>query len=286
MDLLVVPSFTKSGYGDRMNDLLCLISFARINNKRLHVCWEDYEMPNHNDVPTWRLQDTQLEHFRRFFKLPSDVTLSYTFPSKVVDTFRHYIGGTLSPSRFYDKFVKNCSRDVWNQTVSQVKSELGFHVSTYEPDAPYAVIHLRRTDKLRGTDEYQLARRDVKELNQRTFEAIRASEFTSFYIATDDPSSRDEYVTFIESLGRRVIQPPNVHDLLPSYFDTWMMRSSSLVIVSMKYSTFSLLPSLWWNIPLWTVLPDASYVSLGFDKDAPIQYFKDIESVANPTTFP
>lgn len=189
----------------------------------------------------------------------------------------------MSPSRFYERFVTECSPDIWAKTVKQVKSELDLHVPKYVSDTPYAVVHLRRTDKLRGADDYQLHRKDLEMLNQETFAAIRSSGFTNFYIATDDPSSRSEYVSYIESIGGHVIQPANIHNLLPSYFDTWMMRSSSFVIVSMRYSTFSLLPSLWWDVPLCTILPNASYFELGFDKDAPIRYFKDIQSSSSPT---
>jgi hypothetical protein len=282
MNTIVVPEFTKSGYGDRMNDLLCLMSFARVNGKQLYILWEDYKSPHHSDFPAWRLEDTRIENFTQFFKLPSDVILSYTpFPLEMTNVFPHYIGGIVSPSRFYDTYVTECSREVWEETVAKVKSDLELCVPKYVPDTPYAVVHLRRTDKLRGADEYQLHQKDLDTLNQETFAAIRASEYKTFYISTDDPSSSKEYIEYIESLGRIAIQPPNVHNLLPSYFDTWMMRSSSLIIVSMKYSTFSLLPSLWWNIPLWTVLPDASYFELGFGKNAPIHYFKDTESFAN-----
>lgn len=265
MEQLVVTNFTLSGYGDRMLDLLCVAAYARLKNMKLYIRWQDFPgMDDFKDVPAWRYQDTKLENFKSFFRLPSHVQLEYAIIPYPKHEWREYLGGTRSPTTFYEEFAEKkgfgCSLSEWLAIVDQVKSELGFMVPKYVPERPYAVVHLRRTDKLRGVCATQIVRDELAFLNQETFAAIQTAKdsgFTDFYIATDDPSSRQEYVEYIESIGCRVILPYNAPGVLPSYFDTWMMRSSSLLIASMRYSTFSMFPSLWWNIPLWTVLPDA-----------------------------
>lgn len=281
---LVVPNYTLSGYGDRMIDLLCLTAYARVKHKKLYIRWEDYPgMPEYKDIPAWRFQDTKLDNFLKFFRLPDQVQVDYTIVQHPVHTFRGYLGGIKSPAVFYDEIVSKehpISVDQWNAIIDQVKSELGFKVLQYKPKKPYAVVHVRRTDKLRGCDEGQMVPNELPFLNQETFSAIQTARdtgITDFYIATDDPSSRNEYVTMIESLGCQVIEPLNVHSLLPSYYDTWIMKSSSLIIASMRYSTFSLFPSLWWEIPLWTVLPDALHFKHRFELNAPVQYYKNVQ---------
>jgi len=280
MEQLVVTHFTQSGYGDRMLDLLCLVSYSRAVGKNLYIRWQDFPgMEDFKEVPAWRYQDTKLENFTAFFRLPELTQLEYAIIPYPRHEWKPYIGGTRSPTTFYEQFVAGkvqISFERWMTIVDQVKTELGFKVSSYVPENPYAIVHLRRTDKLRGVCATQIVKDELAFLNQETFAAIQTAKdtgITDFYIATDDPSARGEYVTFIESIGGRVIQPENKHGLLSSYFDTWMMRSSSLIIASMRYSTFSLFPSLWWNIPLWTVLPDALHSTYKFKTT----YYKNVQ---------
>lgn len=268
MTQLVIPWFTASGYGDRMLDLISLITYARACGHELYIRWVDFqEMPDFPNVPAWRYQDTKLSNFLSFFKLPSGVTAEYGNAPPSPARWDDYVGHTLSPIAFYEEFASKriaISREDWMAIAEQVKSEFDLKVAKYEPERPYAIVHLRRTDKLRGVCMTQIVRDELDFLNQETCAAIQKAMdtgLTDFYIATDDPSARDEYVTFIESIGGRVIRPENVHGLLSSYFDTWMMRSSSLIIASMRYSTFSLFPSVLWKIPLWTVLPDALHTT-------------------------
>ncbi len=280
MEQLVITNFTLSGYGDRMLDLLCMTAFSRAIGMKLYIRWQDFPgMEDFKDVPAWRYQDTKLDNFTAFFRLPDNVQLEYAVIPYPKHEWRPYLGGTRSPTAFYEEFVAGkvqISLERWMDLVNQVKSELGFKVSRYAPERPYAIVHLRRTDKLRGVCVTQIVRDELAFLNQETFAAIQTAKdtgITDFYIATDDPSARAEYVTFIESIGCRVILPENKHGLLSSYFDTWMMRSSSLIIASMRYSTFSMFPSVWWDIPLWTVLPDALHPTYKFKTT----YYKNVQ---------
>jgi len=281
---LVVPIFTLSGYGDRMNDLICLSTYARVKNMKLYIQWQDFKgVGDFHDIPSWRFEDTKLSNFLNFFRLPEGVTINYSTIPHPTHVFHDYLGGTKSPRVFYNEIVSkntNISLEKWETTLRHVKSEFGFKVKRYIPESPYAVVHLRRTDKLRGVCKTMIVKDELEFLNQETFAAIevaKKSGISNFYIATDDPDAKNEYITFIESLGCKVINPPNIHNLLPSYFDTWMMRSSSLVIASMRYSTFSLFPCLLLDIPLWTVLPDSLYSTYEFDKNAPITYYKNVQ---------
>jgi len=282
---IAINSFTLSGYGDRMLDLLCMISYARIKGKTLYIRWQDFPgMEDYNDIPSWRFEDTKLSNFLNFFNLPTGVTLDYPLVQSAGYVENNYLGGMYSPRKFYDWIITRenpqLSRDLWDKTVNEVRSELRFKVSDYVPETPYVVIHLRRTDKLRGVCGTQIVQAELQDLNEKTKEAIVKSielGYTDFYIATDDPSSKEEYIEFLHQHGCTVITPPNVHSLLSSYYDTWMMKSSSLIIASMRYSTFSLFPALWWEIPLWTVFPDSQHFEHLFNLSTSIQYYKNVQ---------
>jgi hypothetical protein len=280
METLAVNNFTLSGYGDRMLDLLCLISYARARKMKLYIRWQEFEgMHDFQDIPPWRFQDTKITNFLSFFRIPSEVQIENSVIQNPQHEWKQYIGGTRSPITFYEQFVQNyipLSISDWLEIVDEVKSELKLKVTKYTPERPYVTVHLRRTDKLRGVCATQIVEDELVFLNKETFAAIEKAKvlgYTDFYLATDDPTSRADYVKFIESIGCRVICPINVHNLLPSYFDTWMMKSSSLLIASMRYSTFSMFPSVWWNIPLWTVLPDSLHSVYKFDTT----YYKNVQ---------
>ncbi len=280
METLVVNNFVLSGYGDRMMDLLLLASYARARNMRLYIRWQDFPgMPDYSDIPEWRFQDTRLKNFLSFFRLPSEVQIEYTSVANTAHEWKQYIGGTTSPTVFHERYIAGwfpIGLSEWLAIVDEVKSELKLKVTRYVPERPYVTVHLRRTDKLRGVCETQIVKDELALLNQETFAAIQTAKdsgYTDFYIATDDPSARGEYIAFIESIGCRVIAPANDHKLLSSYFDTWMMKSTSIIIASMRYSTFSLFPSLWWDIPLWTVLPDSLHSVHKFNAT----YYKNVQ---------
>jgi hypothetical protein len=268
---IAVPNFCKSGFGDRMIDLFALSVYSRIVGDDLRIHWIPFEGMPGIEVPSWRYQDTLLENFLSFFKLPSSIKLELT-PSELENTFPNYLGGLTSPQTFYEKFLENnVSLERYNTVVEEVRKEFGFHVPDYVPETPYIFLHLRRTDKLRGVCETQinldpedtLAHLDAK--TKGRIEEAKAKGHTHFYIASDSPETKREYKKFVESLGLTVIQPENTYNLLESYFDSWMMKSASFIMVSTKYSTYSLSTALIYNKPLLNVLSETVYRKYKFE---------------------
>lgn len=278
---IVVKNFTESGYGDRILDLFVLSIYAHSKQKNIIIHWKEFSgMSEYTDIPSWRFKDTKLENITSFFKFPDYVKIVSNIPS--IDNpeyFNEYIGGTTSPAAFLDRIMNNSIlNQQYNNIVKEVKTHFGFKVSKYNHIQPYVSIHLRRTDKLRGVCDTQIMKNDLDFLNQETKYAIeKAIEkgFCNFFIASDDPSSKQEFIDFITSRNCNIIQPENNHNLIESYYDTWVISSSSLIIPSMKYSTFSLFPALLFDIPLWYVLENCLYKRLQFNEHCNIEYYKD-----------
>lgn len=257
-----------------MIDLFLLSILSSIYKEPVDIIWEEFDYNAHSkQAPEWRSKDTNLEAFLSFFKLPASLRLHRSYrPRGHTILIKQYFGGTVSPHALLNKI------QMPNVQVEDLKKEFSLQVPLYTPPNPYAVLHLRRSDKVRqiDIDEGMIHQSELDFLDQETKLAIRSCGFRTFYIASDDIKCKNEYTDFLTSRGYEVLDPPNIHNLLPSYFDTWMMFSSSLIVVSMRYSNFSLFPALFRNIPLCTVLPPDRYYEIGFQHHANITYYKDI----------
>jgi hypothetical protein len=275
---MYVNNFTLSGYGDRMIDLFLFSIISILFNETVHIYWETFRQSYHS-LPSWRSKDTTLTNFLSMFKLPCSLQLHDTIFRCTDKPFQHYFGGTVSPHKLYSILNLNVDSVIYNSIVNDLKQQFSLKVPFYSPETPYTVIHLRRSDKVRSkdVDEGMIHQKELEELDIETKKAIQSLGFKTFYIASDDPVCKQEYTNYITSLGYTVIQPENKHNLLESYFDTWMMFSSSAIIVSMRYSNFSLFPALIRNIPLYTVLPPDRYYELGFHHHVNITYYKNIQ---------
>jgi len=281
MNTIIVNNFTQSGNGDRMIDVLLLAVMCKARNSKLYIRWQDFKNPGDCDPdmhPPWRFEDTKLKNVHSFFKFPSFVTIAYDVISYPKIEFTKYLGGTISPYEFRKQYMADVSESDFNRVMLDVKKDFGLKVDKFQPEVPYVAVHLRRTDKLRGVCDTMISRDRLEELNQHTRAAIQKAVdigYTSFYVASDDPESKHEFVEYIHSIGCSTIQPENIHELLESYYDIWMISSSSLIIPSMRFSTFSLFPALFFDIPIWSVNTDM-YERTNFTKHCHISNYLDV----------
>jgi hypothetical protein len=270
--VLGVNNFCKSGFGDRMIDLFVFSVYSKLIREDVHIHWVPFQGFDVKDIPQWRYIDTIRSNFLSFFKLPSSIVLQDN-PIVTSNTFGKYLGGLTSPYAFYEEHLGGrVSIDLFNTIVEDTKAEFGFNVPTFKYHEPYIVLHLRRTDKLRGVCETQINRNPedtIENLDKKTKERIleaKAKGYKNFFIASDSKETKEEYTNFLKSEGLCVIQPENIYNLIESYYDTWVMKSSNLIMVSTKYSTYSLSCALIYNIPLLNVLTEEVYRKYKFEK--------------------
>lgn len=263
--VLAVNNFCKSGFGDRMIDLFIFSIYSKLLNDDINIHWIPFGDYSVKDFPQWRYLDTIRDNFLSFFKLPKSIKLNDT-PTESGKKFDTYLGGLTSPQSFYENHLHSTiPLDYYNRIVEDTKQEFGIHVPDFVFEKPYIVLHLRRTDKLRGVCETQINRNPedtLENLDTKTKERIleaKAKGYKHFFIASDSQETKEEYKQFIESEGLHVLQPENKYNLIESYYDTWVMKGSSLIMVSTKYSTYSLSCALIYNIPLLNVLTEEVY---------------------------
>ena len=259
-----VNNFCQSGYGDRMMDLFIYSILSKVYDAKSYLKWTLFTGTTWIGYPPWRFVDTDISLFINFIKLPSYIELVST------DTNHQYtstqnLGGCVSPLTIYDKNFKNTfSHETYLEIVNSVKKDYSFQFDKYTHSKPYVTVHLRRTDKLQGYDNLQINMSELNDLDMKTFAAIQVAKekgYTDFYLASDSTDTKKMYTAKLNEMGLHVIQPPNTYNLLESYYDTWIMSSSSLILVSMKYSAFSLFPALYFDIPIYNILGYEPYES-------------------------
>jgi hypothetical protein len=263
--VLCVNNFCKSGFGDRMIDLFIFSIYSKLLNDEIYINWTPFQDYSLQYFPQWRYLDTIRTNFLSFFKLPTSIVLKDT-PTESENTFDTYLGGLTSPYVFYEKHLHSAlPYEFYNSIVEATKKEFGIQVPEFAFSEPYIVLHLRRTDKLRGVCETQINRNPedtLENLDKKTKERILEAKekgYKYFFIASDSQETKEEYKQFIESHHLHVLQPPNIYNLIESYYDTWVMKQSNLIMVSTKYSTYSLSCALIYDIPLLNVLTEEVY---------------------------
>jgi hypothetical protein len=281
-----INNFCKSGYGDRILDLFVLSILTKVENTTSKIKWIPFEGVNeYSLIPSWRFLDTHIENFTSFFKLPSYIEL-VSHDTQEEKQFNDYLGGVISPLRFYDKYLTNViSHELYKDIVNTVKKDFGIKVDDYVHNKPYVTVHLRRTDKLRGVcvTQINLSSDDTLDiLDKKTLESIQIAKekgYTDFYLASDSSETKTLYTNKLNEMGLTVIQPSNKYNLIESYYDTWMMKSSSLIIVSTKYSTYSLFNALLFDIPLHNVLGHSLYDEFRYNEH--VNIIRDLNNLPN-----
>ena len=233
-----------------MIDLLDYATYGAIRNADVYIQWRPYTVKSQD--PTWRALDTSLSNVVSFFKIPSWIHLVEHPPSIPYEIWSDHLGGVVSPTKF--------CKDLGVPFVD-VRRFFTLNVPLYVPPTEYTVVHLRRTDKLNGVDKWMISANEVGRLDELTRDAIGIHGHSTIYVASDDLDTKRIYEAWLEDRGYTVLHPTNSYNLLPSYFDLWMMWSASRIIVSMKYTTFSLVPALLRDIPIFPVLGTEQYVS-------------------------
>lgn len=283
---IFVNNFCKSGLGDRMMDLICLITYSYINKCELIVYSENFTGVGDNSVyiPEWRFKDTLPENLLTFFNLPVTFTNDNALVNRNNKTylFPEYLGGVFSPSKFFNKYLRNnISIETFREGLNYTKGAIGLKHSIDYHDK-YVVVHLRRTDKLRGVDSTQMRPYMVDKYNADTIALIEASiakGYKNFYLASDCSNTLKEYEIILTKLNVNCIndQIKNENNLIESYFDILIMSKCDFIIVSSVYSNFSLFCALLFNRELW-VLDKSVYIQHGFDKDVVIRNLSEIIS--------
>lgn len=283
--MLVCKEFLQSGLCDRILEIFILSVYLKFLEEDLAIVWPPFIFDNITFSP-WRKYDTNLETILSFFKFPGNIQLVPSLDPTLASSpeLPHLLYGfQISPAKLYETYLSGIEKDEYMKIVDTVKSEFKLVLDDYVPNEPYIVIHIRRTDKIvddKSNDGFRIPESKLNNLEVETQNAIRhafAIGHRNVYIASDDPLKKIEYQSFAQDVGFTILELENTTPFPPSYFDLWVMKSASLIIQSSYYTTFSLVPCVLWNRPLWVVLEDSKVFDYGFAKMSSIQYYKNVQ---------
>jgi len=241
---------TQSGIGDRLIDVILVLSLARLAKSHLYMVWpEPTQNEQINSKTPHRLVDVKVENISRYINLPSDLTIGDT-TTPTTDRFEAGVGGDGNFHNFYVHYVpkehsfyafiqacKSTARDI--QPCAEI--EAWMHTLPNH----YAAFHIRRGDKVRsGKSCFDfVSDQDVNRLDEITraqIDICAAYGIQDYFICGDEDHLTQPFKDYVsKTKGCNVITVPCVEKHVQTFYDLFGISFSSVVYVSTRYSSFS-----------------------------------------------
>lgn len=309
--ILIWTDPPKSGLCDRLIDFSLMATYARLNNSKFSSKWvplstnlgdkayyhaSESNMNGENLIldnsghhckmfKEVRYNDYKYENFLKYFSLPEDTFINLD------ETNRHnlwyydgYLGGVYSPKLFYDKFFPTQnSIDVFIKEFYKVCSEFKptkklLDISKIDC-VPNLAIHLRREDKVRLHDDskYALDYRELNLINDLTEKTINnfleKKPNSKIIFCSDDETEKKRWEEKYESHS---LQTPSFEfDYEQTYFDIYVMSISENILLSQRYSGFSMFSSFINKKNFIYLLKDSQIVEKKYSELENFFYYED-----------
>lgn len=239
---------TESGLCDRLNDVVCMATYAKCRGGVLLFDWpifkaKDIDVAHRRDDILW-------ENVKKFINLPKNVLVNTR--TRANETFDCYIGGTSDIHGFWDAYLKNvCSFDVCQEHYQSICKDFTFcqSISDFMATLPdhFMTFHIRRGDKVRTEqhDNTYIHQNELSWLDEKTYKAIDyfAEKEDTFFICGDEDHKTAPFAEYIKAKGKKIITLPELPKWQSTYYDIAVMTKSSHNITSQRYSSFSRFPS-------------------------------------------
>lgn len=309
--ILIWTNPPKSGLCDRLIDFSLMATYARLYNSGFSSKWVDLsnnyqdktyyhasEKNNNGDTLSLdntgihckffkevRYKDYKPENFLKYFTLPLNtyINIDETNLSNLW-YYDGYIGGSQSPLLFSNNFNLN------GHTVEEFTQEFYNVCSEFKPtqklievskiqEIPNLIIHLRREDKVRLSDDSKIALdyREVDMINDLTKKTIDSflekKPNSKIQFCSDDDTER---LKWEEMYGEKVIKPPLFEfDYEQTYYDIYIMSLSENILLSQRYSGFSMFSSFINKKNFIYLLKDSQIVQRRYSQLDNIHYYEE-----------
>jgi len=260
----------RSGIGDRMMDIMLMYTFANFIDAKLYLNWSDSEkilMGDKTNLPSiirhkktpFRSEDFKFNNFTNFFELPNDINFVSEFEiiklSKSTNTinFYDYLGMQYSPHTFLDKYKPNLSsaertRFIENyiQNFKLIKfKNISSDIINLFVNNEIIAIHLRRSDKVVVNPDKESISIDEVEKLDTTTEAfcnyLISKDKKNILFVSDEKEVKLKYFEKFKNKCNAIII--NVDEVLQTYIDLYCLAHSESILMSQKFSAFSLFAS-------------------------------------------
>jgi hypothetical protein len=243
-----------SGLGDRLLDILLLYSYS------LYKCYTGiYLHWEYNNSFDQSRQCLKLEHLLSYIEFPANIhfvtkeTLTELSTDTDVILFKDIVGAD-SIYGFINKHVpamplteQQTFIDLYFSVFKLIKfKNIPNEITDVFNTQSIVTIHLRRTDKVNNVsaahgvsiDELQLLDTKTEEYIQ-----LRIKQGKSICIVSDDMHSKHKYIHKFKDLAK-IIYFDTGDQVTQAYYDYYCLAHSDEILMSQKFSTFSITASL------------------------------------------
>jgi len=251
-----------------------------------------------------RYSDYKHENFLKYFELPKNTLIEnyklniLSFPN--LSYFDGYIGGVESPITFYEKYVANDNRILNdNSPFKKNKSNITkeefvrtFYLvcNSFQPTKklieiskidviPDLTIHLRREDKIRLSkfNGELIDYRELNDLNDVTklvIDSFLEKKPNAKLLFCSD--NEEEKLKFENQYIENIIKTPTFEfDFEQTYYDLYIMSISKNILLSQRYSGFSMFSSFINKNNFVYLLEDGQIIHTKWSELENICHYKD-----------
>jgi hypothetical protein len=264
----------RSGIGDRMMDIVLIYTFAKHIKANVYLNWCESEKmlmgdkTNINSIlryekTLYRTEDFKYKNFINFIELPNDINLVSEFEiiklSKLKDTikFYDYLGMQFTPYTFIDKYQPNLSleeKQLFYYTLMNNFKLIKFKnipqiIVNLFINNKIITIHLRRSDKVVNTDTESNFCNGITINELENLDTI-TEKFCNYFISkgeknilfvSDEKQVKLKYYEKFKDKCNAIIF--NTDEISQTYIDLYCIAHASSILLSQKFSAFSLFAS-------------------------------------------
>lgn len=290
MKNLIYKNSPKSGIGDRLICIIFVYTYSKyVNCKNIYLHWNEdtnnmignediYSVIRKNKTP-FRGVDYLLKNFNRFITLPEDIhfvdkeTLKKMENDKENIIFNEIfcIGKSID---YYIKKLKigNDFKKKYNDNFKKIKFKcIPENIVNFFKNNEIVTVHLRRGDKVANDENSSkqvngVALNQLQSLNNKTLDSVvyfYNLNKKNIYFVSDENDTREKFINIFKKYNncKTFFKGDNISQ---TYIDLYSLSHSKIIIMSQKFSSFSLVASLMKDTKMYHLL-ESSIISNNYN---------------------
>jgi hypothetical protein len=293
-----------SGIGDRLFDLILVYTYAKyIKCNKLYLTWKvnNDDMINNNSIyailrktmTPFREKDYLLENLLNYLILPDDIIfvsldeINKLLRDKNNLIFNEYMGVKYSVYDFIDKYLskltiiqKNIFIESYYENFKKIKfKNIPNSMIDIFNNNNIITIHLRRGDKVvdDNNSSNNIGNKDVETLNMNTEKFINkciSLNYKNICFVSDEEKVKTHFINKFKTICNVITF--NGDEISQTYFDLYCLSHSKKILLSQKFSVFSILASMIGSVDLYYIFDEGKIIDNNFKNYYNIKHYKDI----------
>lgn len=262
MKVCIWENTTKSGIGDRLIDILLVLSYSRYHEcDKLLMKWITIKQCgksiHSSKRPKFREHDQKEEVLKKYIKLPDDIVITNNLSLKEYTTkinFSNYLGGTYSKNTFIKKYKLDEKK--YTEIYNKVVQDFGFIKNDFfdiiDKKDKFLAVHLRRTDKIMNNNRSAnlalgITNQMLIDLNESTKAVIDIhikNGYSNIAFISDSEEEKKHYISLYKDKCTIIEVEGDLDSGEQTYIDLYTLIKADTIVMSQKWSNFSILASI------------------------------------------